>query len=198
MQVSGHLGLGDRRTCTAPLKKTWHYTHVVPRLATERLELKPLPANADVLLSEKRDEAGIVLGATLPATWPEPNLVGLLRLRPPASPEAEPFGVWVMIESASRGVVGDIGFKGPPDGAGAIEIGYSVIADRRGRGYATEAARALVEWALAQPNVRCIVASCDPTNLASMRTLERVGFTRAGEIDGEIKWRYGDKRDAAQ
>ena len=167
----------------------------MPSLTTERLELKPLPANAAVLLSEDRDKAGIVLGATLPPTWPEPNLLGLLRLRPPVSPAAEPFGVWVMIDSASRTVVGDIGFKGPPDGAGTIEIGYSVNPDRRRHGYATEAARALVEWALAQPNVRSIKASCDPNNLPSIRTLERVGFNRSSEVDGEIQWRFGNRHD---
>lgn len=170
----------------------------MPSLTTERLELKPLPANAAVLLSEDRDKAGIVLGATLLPTWPEPNLLGVLRLRPPVSLAAEPFGVWVMIESASRAVVGDIGFKGPPDDAGVIEIGYSVTGDRRRRGYATEAARALAEWALRQPNVRLIVASCDPNNLPSIRTLERVGFNRAGEVDGEMKWRYGNGQDGAQ
>jgi RimJ/RimL family protein N-acetyltransferase len=36
-------------------------------------------------------------------------------------------------------VIGDIGFRGPPDAAGIVEIGYSVVAGRRRRGYATEA-----------------------------------------------------------
>lgn len=170
----------------------------MPMLTTERLELKPLPAHASVLLSEDRDAAGIILGATLPTTWPEPNLLGLLRLRPPTSVEAEPFGVWVMIERASRTVVGDIGFKGPPDDAGVIEMGYSVTADRRRRGYATEAARALAEWARCQTDVRLIVASCGSSNLPSIRTLERAGFNRVGEDDGEMKWSYGSGHEGAQ
>jgi ribosomal-protein-alanine N-acetyltransferase len=170
----------------------------VPVLTTERLELKPLPAKVAALLPEDKDEAATLLGATLPTTWPEPNLLGLLRLRPPVSPAAEAFGVWVMIESAARVVVGDIGFKGPPDEAGAIEMGYSVTPDRRRRGYATEAAGALAQWALRQPHVRLIVARCAPDNVASIRALERVGFTRAiGAAPGEIRWHYGDAdRDA--
>jgi len=96
-----------------------------------------------------------------------------------------------MIERDSRSVVGDIGFKGPPDDAGRIEMGYSVIPDRRRRGYAKEAARALIDWALSQPKVRVLVAGCQPDNVPSIRTLERVGFHRSGEADGEIRWCYG-------
>lgn len=114
------------------------------------------------------------------------------------SPAGDAFGVWVMIESASRIIAGDVGFKGPPDDAGVIEIGYSVIPDRRRRGYATEAARALVEWALLQPHVRVVVARCDPHNLPSIRTLERVGFTRAGEVGGETRWHYGSAHEGTQ
>lgn len=158
---------------------------------TERLELKPLTSQAAAALSENQDEAARILGATFPAGWPQPDLLGILALRPPSSPEAERFGVWVMIERDSRSVVGDIGFKGPPGDMGRIEIGYSVIPSRRRRGYAKEAARALIDWALSEPKVRVIVADCHPGNVPSIRTLERVGFHRTGETDGEIRWRYG-------
>jgi RimJ/RimL family protein N-acetyltransferase len=100
-----------------------------------------------------------------------------------------------MIERDSGSAVGDIGFKGPPEDTGRIEIGYSVIPDRRRRGYAKEAARALIDWALSQPKVRVIVAGCHPDNVPSIRTLERVGFHRTGKADGEIRWRYGSYSD---
>ena len=94
-----------------------------------------------------------------------------------------------MIERESATVVGDIGFLGAPRADGSIEIGYSVIPDRRGRGYATEAARALVDWALRQPGVTTVVAGCDNSNVPSIRTLERLGFVRTGEAKGQIRWR---------
>jgi len=117
----------------------------VLRLITERLELKPLTSRAAAALPENQEEASRILGAAFPAGWPQPDLLDILALRAPSSPEAERFGVWVMIERGSGSVVGDIGFKGPPDEAGRIEMGYSVIPDRRRRGYAKEAARALVD-----------------------------------------------------
>jgi ribosomal-protein-alanine N-acetyltransferase len=119
----------------------------------------------------------------------------VLRRQAATSGETERFGVWVMIERASGSVVGDTGFHGPPDEVGTIEIGYSVIPDRRRHGYATEAADALVKWALSQPGIHLIVAGCDPKNVPSIRTLERIGFRRNGEANGEIRWRYRDHHD---
>jgi [ribosomal protein S5]-alanine N-acetyltransferase len=71
-----------------------------------------------------------------------------------------------------------------------LEIGYSVIPDRRRRGYAIEAARAIVDWALQESEVEVVVASCVNDNEPFIRTLERIGFLRAGEADGQIRWRY--------
>jgi ribosomal-protein-alanine N-acetyltransferase len=126
----------------------------------------------------------------LSSGWPQPDLLDALPIQASASPVDEPFGIWVMIERESRSIIGDVGFIGPPSDSGSIELGYSVIPDRRRRGYATEATRAIVAWALNQPGVEVVVASCDPNNAPSIRTLERIGFRRTGEADGQIRWRY--------
>ena len=165
------------------------------RLVTDHLELKPLPVQAAAALPEDREAACRALGARLSAEWPDPSFVGVLRRHAGASADTECFGVWVMIERGSRTVIGDIGFRGPSDEAGTIEVGYSVIPSRRRRGYATEAASALVGWARSQPSVHVIVAGCDPNNVPSVRTLERVGFRRTGEANGETRWRYDSELD---
>jgi ribosomal-protein-alanine N-acetyltransferase len=165
------------------------------RLLTDRLELKPLPAQVAAALPEDREAACRALGSRLSAEWPDPNLFGLLRRHASASVDTECFGVWVIIERCSGSVVGDIGFHGPPDDAGTIEVGYSVIPSRRRRGYATEAASALVGWTCSQSSVHVIVAGCDPDNVPSTCTLERVGFRQTGEANGEIRWRYGSQLD---
>ena len=96
--------------------------------------------------------------------------------------------MWVVIEWESATVVGDIGFFGPPDAAGLLEVGYSIVPNRRRRGYASEAASALVTWALDQPGVQTIVAACDADNAASILTLERVGFRQTGHADSRVLW----------
>lgn len=160
------------------------------RLITDRLVLVNLPAQIAASLLDDRGEACRLLGTPFHDEWPGAALLRVLPRQVAATPVEECFGVWVMVERHGDTVVGDIGFHGPPDKSGSIEIGYAVVPDRRGRGYAAEAAQALVAWALDQPSVSSIAAGCDPENRPSIRTLERVGFLRTGEQSGEMRWRY--------
>jgi RimJ/RimL family protein N-acetyltransferase len=73
-------------------------------------------------------------------------------------------------------VVGDIGFHAPPDELGEISVGFGIVPAARRRGYAVEALRALLEWALAQPEVRAVHADTDLVNLASQRVLLNAGM----------------------
>jgi RimJ/RimL family protein N-acetyltransferase len=154
------------------------------------LELRPLSARAAAALPESRERASRLLGSALPEEWPLPDLLDVLPVQASSSPEDERYGVWVIVERESSTVVGDIGFFGPPDAAGVLEVGYSIVPDRRRRGYASEAASALVTWALDQPGVEAVVAACDADNAASILTLDRVGFRRTGEVDGRVLWEY--------
>jgi ribosomal-protein-alanine N-acetyltransferase len=156
---------------------------------TTRLELRPLPATAADALPDDREAAARLLGVTLSAEWPQADLLDVLPRQAAANPNEEPFGVWVIIERESATVIGDIGFTGPPGADRTVEIGYSVTPDRRGRGYATEAARALVDWAFGQPQVGVVVAGCDMENVTSVHILERIGFVRTEETNGQLRWR---------
>jgi RimJ/RimL family protein N-acetyltransferase len=158
-------------------------------LVTPRLRLRTLPSAAAAALPHDRETASRILGASLPASWPQRDLLDVLPMQAAAEPEDERFGVWVMIEQETNTVVGDVGFVGPPDENGAVEVGYSVVPERRRRGYATEAVRAIVMWVLDVPTVSAVVAACDADNVPSVRTLERIGFVRTGEADGQIRWR---------
>ena len=161
-------------------------------LLTDHLRLRPLPEQAASALPADRETASRLLGAQLEDEWPAPPLEGILPRHAALSRDGERFGIWVMIERGSESVVGDIGFRGPPGDDGSVELGYSVIAGRRGRGYATEAARSLVSWAASQNGVRCIVAGCEEGNVASIRTLERAGFQRTGVAGNEIRWCHSE------
>jgi ribosomal-protein-alanine N-acetyltransferase len=129
-----------------------------------------------------------LIGATLSDPWPQLDLLDVLPVQAAAEPADEPFGIWLMIERDSNTVVGDIGFMGPPDG-GVVEIGFSVIPDRRRRGYATEAARSLVDWAFSEPRIREVSARTEPENEASARVLAATRFARVGDSRGVVRWR---------
>ena len=69
-----------------------------------------------------------------------------------------------------------------------VELGYGVHPNFRGRGYATEAARALVTWALEQDQIDRVIARCRPDNAASVRVLTKAGLAQTGERDGLTRW----------
>ncbi|MBG0812916.1 GNAT family N-acetyltransferase [Planomonospora sp. ID82291] len=75
-------------------------------------------------------------------------------------------------------VVGSIGLFWPP-GDGALEIGYGIVPSRRGRGYASEATRALTAFAFTAPGVHTVYANVELSNPASIRVLEKAGFQRS-------------------
>ena len=154
---------------------------------TTRLELRPLSAAAASALLGDRRAAVDVIAASLPKDWPQGDLLDILPMQAAAGADEVRYGVWLMIERTTNTVVGDVGFLGPPDD-GLLEIGFSVIPDRRRRGYATEAAGAMVAWALREPGVVGVIARCDGDNVASMGVLQRAGFERTEEVDGQIRW----------
>lgn len=140
-------------------------------------------------LPADRTTATKLLAVALDEAWPLPDILDLMPLHANRSAAEASFGIWVMIERERNTVVGDIGFLAPPDGAGEMEMGYSVVPSRRRRGYATEAAGALVGWALHQPGVAAIVAGTDPDNVVSQRVLQRAGFERTASTPTEVRWR---------
>jgi RimJ/RimL family protein N-acetyltransferase len=76
---------------------------------------------------------------------------------------------------------------------GTWELGYVFNENYHGMGYATEAARALLDDAFANQNARRVAAMCNPLNASSWRLLERLGFRREGHFVRNIYF----KKDAA-
>lgn len=96
-------------------------------------------------------------------------------------------------------LVGKSGFKGPPATDGTVEIAYMIAAEHQGKGYATEAAQALVAFAFNSGRVRTVRAHTLPESNASTRVLTKCGFQRIGEVtdpeDGLV-WRWEKHNDA--
>jgi ribosomal-protein-alanine N-acetyltransferase len=96
-------------------------------------------------------------------------------------------------------VIGNAGFTGPPDAEGMVEIAYGIVPDFQGRGYASEAADALVAWA-AKNGAAIARAHTLPERNASTRVLEKCGFRYVGEFthstDGLI-WRWEKQIEAS-
>ena len=101
-----------------------------------------------------------------------------------------------LVQRGSDTVVGSCGFKGPP-ADGIAEIAYGVSPEQRNRGYATEAATALVTYAFECAGVSIVRAHTLPNSVASQRVLEKCGFEHVGEsFDAEdgLVWRFEKRK----
>ena len=93
------------------------------------------------------------------------------------------YAVW-MIEQKDGTRVGYLCFKGLRED-GVAEIGYGILEEYQGRGYATEAVQAACHWAFLHPVVRSLEAETDAGNAASQRVLEKCGFRPNGILGEE-------------
>ena len=79
--------------------------------------------------------------------------------------------------------VGDMCFKGTPEN-NETEIGYGIDEQHRNKGYASEAVKALTEWAFSNSGeLYFVTAQADPENTSSIRVLQKNGFVPAGRGD---------------
>ncbi len=81
------------------------------------------------------------------------------------------------------------------DVSGEAFIGYVLRQDCWGRGYATEAARALLAFGFERLGLRRIFADCHPANAASWRVMEKLGMRREAHFRAEklIKGEWWDR-----
>ncbi|MGC4950230.1 GNAT family N-acetyltransferase [Streptomyces sp. DT224] len=77
-------------------------------------------------------------------------------------------------------VIGGIGFHGAPDERGGVTIGYGLVESARGRGYASEALRALLRFARGQGVAR-VRGDADTGNIPSQRVMAAAGMRLVGE-----------------
>ena len=64
----------------------------------------------------------------------------------------------------------------------SVGLGFVVARDHWGNGYATEATRAIMAWAVSKETIYRVWATCDIGNLASARVLEKAGMTKEGVL----------------
>ncbi len=98
------------------------------------------------------------------------------------------YGYWLVEEKDTGALVGEAGFgefkrEMTPSIKGEPELGYAFAGEAHGKGYATEAAMAVVSWGdtyFGTMRMSCIV---DTENVASVRVAEKCGFEKTGTAD---------------
>ena len=153
-------------------------------VSSNRLDLVPMSLELmEALLSGDLEAAQPMVGYRIPADWPQ-VMESVLRFRVPiarSQPAALPLLLRAMVLRANPAVVvGRLGFHGPTDNDGMLEIGYEVFPEHRRRGYAREAALAMLRWAQRDPAVLRFRVSVSPQNLPSRNLVTGLGFLEVG------------------
>ncbi len=167
----------------------------MPRLTTERLDLVPMTLPmVEAVMQGDRARAEAVAEASLPEAWPGEALIArafgasLEAIR--SDPTRRLWGDTLMISrDQPRRVIGSVVFHGFPHG-GVAEVGYGVEEESQSRGYATEATRACVAWALDQAGITAVTATTFAWNRPSLRVIAKLGMAahdaREHETLGEL------------
>ena len=160
---------------------------------SERLDLLAMSLELmEAILSGDRESAQLMAGYRIPQDWPA-GMESTLRFRIAIArqqPETLPLLLRAMVlRSDPDVVVGRIGFHGPADHRGMLEIGYEVFPAHQRQGYAREAVIAMFGWAQQDPAVRRFRATVSPDNAPSRRLVAGLGFVEVGsqwdDEDGE-------------
>lgn len=156
----------------------------MPALLTERLRLVPITLPAiEAVLDHDKARAEAIVGARFPAAWPNDQLLDVgfpySRTAIRAAPDIRLWGDSLVLLRDEPRVVGSVVFHGHPSD-GIAEVGYGIEESSRGNGLATEATRACVEWALAQPGIAAVHATTFPWHVASLGVIRHLGMRQIG------------------
>lgn len=100
--------------------------------------------------------------------------------------DPQPFGAYEIRRRDDGQAIGGVGFHGPPDPTNSVTIGYGLIPSAQGKGYASEALRALLAFARAR-GIRCVQGDTDQDNVASQHVMTAAGMRLFAE-DERLKY----------
>ena len=150
----------------------------IPTLLTPRLVLRPFEAEDLPALVALHAEESFWWYPLRAAMSEEDTAEFLTRVL--ARYESDGFGIEALIDRAAGTMIGWAGLAVPhflPEILPAVEVGWRLAGPWRGRGLATEAGSAALEFGFTTGGLECIVSIYEPENAASGRVMERLGFT---------------------
>jgi RimJ/RimL family protein N-acetyltransferase len=153
-----------------------------PRMRAERLGPEHLAVVAPIFADPR-------VGATMGGVRTEEEIAAQLA-DVSAKWERDGFGYWMFFETATgdpiaRGGLSRTEFDGLPE----VEVGWTVVPERWGEGFATELGAAAIEVAFAELGLPDVVSFTLPGNRASQRVMEKLGFVYEKTAPYKI---YGD------
>lgn len=168
------------------------FSDVMGDLVTARLVLHPLTVDESERLVAGRPGVGDRWAPGYPM---EGDVSAARRLlRACAEGGAAHPGSYEIRRREDGNAIGGVDFHGPPDEQGSVTIGYGLVPASQGKGYASEAVRALLVSARERGFAR-VKGDADHENAASHRVMTAVGMALVGQDERvkyyEIAWAAG-------
>lgn len=163
----------------------------IDKLQTERLILIPFTTQICKNLIHNDFSDLYSIGLKRGKSWPDDDVLETLpKILTNLSLVEAPTGFesWMIIKNDTLEIIGDLGFKGFNYEKGNIDIGYGIIKEERGKGYAEEATKALIKWAYTEEVVKEITARCLIDNTSSVKLLKKLNFEITKNDDEMIHW----------
>jgi RimJ/RimL family protein N-acetyltransferase len=158
--------------------KRCHPGTVIPTLETDRLVLRPFADDDLDALAGLHAEATFWWFPLRRGMTEEETAAFLDRVIEQSDDPGRP-AFHAVTERATGSLIGWAGLSVPdflPDILPAVEVGWRLGIDHRGKGYATEAAAAALFWGFDELGLDEIVSVYEPENLPSGRVMDRLGF----------------------
>jgi RimJ/RimL family protein N-acetyltransferase len=158
----------------------------IPPLASERLSYRPLAAhNVDAfhsLIVDEHVRRYLLDGHTMDRDWSAAQLAASDALF-----AERRVGLWLAsLASEPSKPIAFCGFIRFDETGPEPQLLYALTAEHAGRGYATEMARALVDYVRHKTSATQIISAVDEPNVASSRVLAKVGFAQTGNSPGAL------------
>ena len=151
-------------------------------LETERLSLREVVAADAPFMLELLNSPGFLENIGDRGVRDEEQARAYIEERVLASYRDHGFGMWLAAQKADDAPVGLAGLV-RREGLDVPDVGYAFIQKAWGRGYAQEAAAAVLAHARGALGIPKLAAITSPENFASMAVLRKIGFTFHGVID---------------
>lgn len=164
---------------------------IVEPIRTPRLELIPITTTfAEALVDGDRQRASLTIGASVGRSLAADSAhVAQLVIAQAVADPAPRGGARVVVlvgRAGSRRVIGSVGFHGPPDERGRLEVGCRIDPAHRGRGYAGEALTAMFEWAIARLGITRFLVSISSAERRGPRLMTELELTGRGPTGDRI------------
>ncbi len=154
----------------------------MPQLRTERLGFRLVNSgDADLLFAFNSDPAALTYVARVPYTDISQAEAKLAECT--AGFQEHQAIWWVLSPHDSAERIGYCGFFGIDGEAGKAEIGYGLLQDHWGQGYASEAVGRIVQFGFEQLKLHRIFGLVVPGNTASENILKNLGFSEEGVLE---------------